>query len=102
MGIYLKAMERRGWSFALVSVAAYLSFDGDHITDVRVVLGGIAPVPWRAKEAEKVLSGQRYSEMLFKTAGETAVAGVRPLRQNEYKVRLAKELIRRALITVTT
>ncbi len=96
-GVYLKAMERKAWSFALVSLGVQLRFDREYIAEARVVLGGVAPVPWRAREAEEVLSGQKISEELARQAGEAAVARARPLRDNEYKVQLAKGLFRKAL-----
>lgn len=99
-GVYLKAMERKAWSFALVSVAAQITFDKDHVAEARLFLGGVASFPWRAEDAEKILQGQKLSEGLAKTAGEVTVADARPLRDNAYKVQLAKELIRRALRAV--
>jgi len=101
-GIYLKAMERGAWSFASVSVAAHLRFDGDHLAGARLVLGGVAPIPWRAKEAEKILQGQKFSEGLARAAGEAAMAKARPLRDNKYKVELAKALIRQALRAIAS
>jgi xanthine dehydrogenase YagS FAD-binding subunit len=100
--IFLKATERQAWSFALVSVAAHLSFDGDRIEEARLVLGGVAQIPWRAREAEKVLEGEKFSEELIKSAGEAAVAKAKPLRDNEYKVHLVKALIGQALRAVRT
>ncbi len=96
-GVYLKAMERQSWSFALVSVAAQVSFEGERITDARLALGGVAAIPWRAKDSEKILTGQKFSEELAKQAAEAAVAGAQPLRDNGYKVPLAKALVKRAL-----
>jgi xanthine dehydrogenase YagS FAD-binding subunit len=96
-GLYLKAMERKAWSFALASVAAQASFEGGRIADVRLVLGGVAPAPWRAREAEKILRGQRLSEDLARQAGEAAVRGAHPLKDNAYKARLARGLIGKAL-----
>ncbi len=96
-GIYLKAMERKSWSFALVSVAAQLSFEGERITDARLVLGGVAAIPWRAKDSEKILTGQKFSEELAKRAAEAALAGAQPLQGNAYKVPLARNLVKRAL-----
>jgi xanthine dehydrogenase YagS FAD-binding subunit len=91
-GIYLKTMERKAWSFALVSLAAQLQWNGDQIAEGRLVLGSVAPVPWRAKEAEEVLRGQKLSAEILRRAGEAAVAAARPLRDNEYKVQLVKGL----------
>ncbi len=96
-GVYLKAMERGSWSFALVSVAAQLCCEGEHIADARLVLGGVAAIPWRAKDSERILLGQKFSEELAERAAAAAVAGAQPLRENEYKVPLAQGLVKRAL-----
>ncbi|MCL6642821.1 MAG: xanthine dehydrogenase family protein subunit M [Candidatus Bipolaricaulota bacterium] len=96
-GVYLKAMERQSWSFALVSVAALLHCEGERIADARIVLGGVAAIPWRAKDSEKILIGQRFSEELAERAAEAAVAGAQPLRDNAYKIPLAKGLVKQAL-----
>jgi xanthine dehydrogenase YagS FAD-binding subunit len=96
-GIYLKAMERQSWSFALVSVAAQLNFEGERIAEARLVLGGVAAIPWRAKDAENILRGQKFSEDLAERAAEAAVAGAQPLRDNVYKISLAKSLVKQAL-----
>jgi xanthine dehydrogenase YagS FAD-binding subunit len=96
--IFLKAMERQAWSFALVSVAAHLTFDGDRVEEARLVLGGVAPIPWRAVQAEKIVQRQRLTEELAKAAGEGAVVNARPLRDNEYKIALTKGMVERALI----
>lgn len=93
-GAYLKVMERRAWSFALVSVAAQMNFDGDVVAEARLVLGGVAPVPWRAKEAEKVLIGQKCSEKVMELAWEAAVAGAKPMRDNQFKLQLLKGLLK--------
>ena len=98
---YLKAMDRKVWAFALVGVAAVLRLDGRRITDARLVLGGVAPIPWRASAAEQALVGAQASTDLFARAAETALARAQPLRHNAYKVPLAKALIRRVLTTLT-
>jgi xanthine dehydrogenase YagS FAD-binding subunit len=99
-GIFLKAMERKAWSFALVSVAAVLIFDGETITEGRLVLGGAATVPWRARKAESILGWKKFSEGLCREVAESAMREARPLRDNQYKVPLAKALIRRALTQI--
>jgi xanthine dehydrogenase YagS FAD-binding subunit len=101
-GIFLKSMERKAWSFALAGVALQLRLDGDRVAGGRLVLGGVAPIPWRAKEAERVLMGQRISADLAQRAGEAAVLGVRPMRDNAYKVQLVQALVRRALTALRT
>ena len=96
-GTYLKAMDRRAWSFALVSVAAAARVRDGKLRDVRIVLGGVAPVPWRVEDAERAVEGGPFSDDLAATAAETAMREAHPLKDNGYKIPLAKELIKRAL-----
>lgn len=97
--VYLKAMDRAVWTFALASVAAAVGLDeSDHVERARLVLGGVAPIPWRARAAEDVLHGRKITEELAREASEAALANAEPLRDNGYKITLAKELVRRALL----
>ena len=96
-GTYLKAMDRKAWSFALVSVAAAARVERGVARDVRLVVGGIAPVPWRVAAAEKGLEGSALDESACGDAADRLLAGATPLRDNGYKVTLARELVRRAL-----
>jgi xanthine dehydrogenase YagS FAD-binding subunit len=98
---YLKAMDRKVWAFALVGVAAVVRMDGNRIEDARIVLGGVAPVPWRAEAAEQVISGAEVSDALIVRAAEAALDGATPLAHNVYKIPLAKALVRRALRSLT-
>ena len=90
-------MDRKAWSFALVSVAAAARIERGVARDVRVVLGGIAPIPWRVAAAEKGLEGSELDEAACADAAERVLAGATPLRDNGYKLTLARELVRRAL-----
>lgn len=98
---YLKAMDRKVWAFALVGVAAALRLNGDQITDARLVLGGVAPIPWRVMEAEQALIGSAPTTAAFDEAAELALSGAQPLEHNEYKVPLARTLVRRALAAIS-
>jgi xanthine dehydrogenase YagS FAD-binding subunit len=98
---YLKAIDRKVWAFALVSVAASIRVAEGCISDASLVLGGVAPVPWRAEAAERILSGAEMSDELVTRAADAALEGAQPLAHNGYKVPLAKALIRRALISLT-
>lgn len=100
--VYLKAMDRKVWAFALVSVAAVLHREGQNIRGARLVLGGVAPIPWRVPAAEQVLVGQNASEEVFRRAAEVALADARPLEYNGYKVPLAHSLIVQALHAAMT
>jgi xanthine dehydrogenase YagS FAD-binding subunit len=101
-GTYLKAMDRKAWSFALVSVAATAKVKDGRAQDVRVVLGGVAPVPWRVPAAEKVLEGTALDDNACLAAADLLLADAQPLRDNGYKVTLARELVRRALRTLVS
>jgi len=96
-GTYLKAMERKTWSFALVSVAASARVRDGKASDVRVVLGGVAPTPWRVLAAEKSLDGTALDDNSCLAAADLLLREATPLRDNGYKVTLARELVRRAL-----
>ena len=96
-GTYLKAMDRKAWSFALVSVAAAAKIERGTARDVRLVLGGVAPVPWRVLAVEKGLTGSALDEAACADAAERVLDGATPLRDNGYKVTLARELVRQAL-----
>jgi xanthine dehydrogenase YagS FAD-binding subunit len=95
--VYLKAMDRKVWAFALVGVAAVVRMEGVRIADAHVVLSGVAPTPWRATTAEAALAGRDATPNVLAEAADAAVASAHPLEHNGYKVPLARNLIRRAL-----
>ena len=97
-GVYKKAMDRRAWAFALVSVAAQVALEDGVVRHARLVFGGVANVPWRARAAEESLTGKRLTPELAREAAAESVVGATPLAQNGYKVTLARELARRALL----
>ena len=96
-GAFEKAMERKTWSFALVSVAVSVKVIGGVARDARIVLGGVAPVPWRARDAEKLLEGRALDDAACEAAADAALERAEPLKDNGYKVPLARELVRRTL-----
>ena len=96
-GTFLKAMDRKAWSFALVSVAAAARIKDGKAHDVRVVLGGVAPSPWSVPAANKLLEGTALDDNSCLAAADLILANAQPLRDNGYKVTVARELIRRAL-----
>jgi xanthine dehydrogenase YagS FAD-binding subunit len=94
---YRKARERASFAFALVSVAAVASVSDGVIDDCRIALGGVAHGPWRALRAENALRGQPARSDSFKRAADAELAAARPLRDNGFKVQLARRLIARTL-----
>jgi len=97
---YRKVRERASYSFALVSVAAALHVTDGVIEDARLALGGVAHAPWRAREAEALLRGRPPGEELFRRAAEAELAAARPLRDNAFKVSMARNVIVRTLMEI--
>jgi xanthine dehydrogenase YagS FAD-binding subunit len=95
---YHKVMDRETWTHALVSLAVVLDMDGDVCRQARMVLGGVAPVPWRVPEAERLLAGQRVTQELAERVAASAVADARPLAKNAYKVPLTRAVVERTLL----
>ena len=96
--VYAKVLDREAWTHAVVSAAVVLQMDGPICRDARVVLGGVAPIPWRLPEVERALNGQPITEETAAKAGEMAIAGARPLAKNAYKLPLTKNLVRRTIL----
>ena len=99
---YHKVMDREAWTHAVVSVAVVLEMNQDICRGAHIVLGGVAPVPWRVPEAEGLLIGQRVTRELAHEVGEAAVEGARPLSKNGYKVPLTRSLVERTVLAVGT
>ena len=93
---YLKAREKGAPDFALSSVAGVFEMDGKTCKTASIVLGGVAPAPWRSKEAEAALTGKMIDESVSTQAGADAVKDAQPLNDNAYKVTLTQNLISRA------
>jgi xanthine dehydrogenase YagS FAD-binding subunit len=90
---YRKVRDRASYAFALISVAAALELEGDTVKDIRLALGGVAHKPWRAWKAETALKGRRATPESFRAAAEAELADAAPLRDNAFKVELAKRTI---------
>jgi xanthine dehydrogenase YagS FAD-binding subunit len=90
---YVKVRERASFSFAVVSLAAALEVRGDRVHAARLALGGVAHKPWRARRAEASLQGAPATEETFARAAAAEMDEARPLRDNAYKVELARRLI---------
>jgi xanthine dehydrogenase YagS FAD-binding subunit len=94
---YHKIMDRAAWTHAVVSAAIALDMNGATCRSARVVLGGVAPVPWRVPAVEQLLAGKQMTAELAAQAGEAAVAGARPLARNGYKVPLVRNMVARTI-----
>jgi xanthine dehydrogenase YagS FAD-binding subunit len=98
--LYRKARVRRAWDFALAGVALALQVSDGRVDRARVVLSGVAPVPWRAREAEKALVGGRLDAETASRAAAASVIGAEPLAQNGYKVDLVRGLVEEAVLAL--
>jgi xanthine dehydrogenase YagS FAD-binding subunit len=89
---------RRSLDWSLATAAVALDFDAGKVSRARVVLGQVAPRPWRALGAEAALAGRAVDAKVAAEAGEAAVAGARALSRNRYKIQLAATAVRRAVL----
>jgi xanthine dehydrogenase YagS FAD-binding subunit len=96
--IFLKSRIRNTWDFALASAAVSMNLDQEgRAKEVRVVLGGVAPFPFRARAAEIELEGKKPNDESIERAAQAGVQKSQPLKMNAYKVKLIKSLIKRAI-----
>jgi xanthine dehydrogenase YagS FAD-binding subunit len=95
---YLKIRDRESYAFALTSAAVALSMDGDRVREARIALGGVATVPWRAREAEQSLIGRTLDDAGARAAGELAFAGALTRPQNAFRVPLGISTVVQALL----
>ena len=96
--MYLKARGREAGDFALVSVAAVVHLSGATIRRASLVLGGVTPVPYRARLVEGYLQGKTPEEVDPVYAGSLAVPDAHPMADNGYKVSLAANLVKQAVL----
>ena len=100
---YRKVRDRASFAFAVVSIAAAVELAADGtIADARIAFGGLAHVPWRAERAETALRGNQPTAETFAAAADAELAQARPLRDNAFKVPLARNLLVRTLQELTT
>jgi xanthine dehydrogenase YagS FAD-binding subunit len=97
---YRQVSEKSEFDWALVSCAAAGNVKDGKITDARVVLGAVAPVPYMVEEANKFLEGKPLTEETVSKAADIILKDAKPLAQNGYKVPLAHTLIRRTLLAL--
>ena len=93
-----EAREKQAQDWPLVLASVNLSMDGDTVSAARVVIYGVAPIPWRSAEAERAITGKRVTPETAEAAGEAAVQKAVPLSKNAYKVPLTRTVVKRALL----
>lgn len=94
---YLKVRDRASYEFALVAIAAALDMEGGVIRGARLAAGGVGTKPWRLRDCEAALRGQKLERPILEKAAALATQGARPLHHNEYKLELLPRTIVRAL-----
>ena len=91
---YQKFRVRKSIDFAITSLASVSKVEDGVIKDIRLVLGGVAPVPVRREAAEKVLIGQKPSAELAEVAADAALEGASPMKDNAYKLQEVRAMIK--------
>ncbi len=97
---YRKIRARRAWDFALASVGMVLQAENGIVSKARIVLGGVAPYPWRVEAAEKLMIGKKIDPALAAAAGEAAAQGANPMRENAYKVEMVKGAVEESVLAL--
>lgn len=97
---FIEVRERQTFDWPLVAVAAALKIDGDKIASARIVLGAVAPKPWRIASLEKEIQGKSVKDLDITKAVADVLSKAKPLSNNGYKVTILKSLIPRALTAV--
>ena len=88
--------QSHDWPLALASVN--LVMDGTAVKSARIVMGAVAPIPWRAQAAERLLAGKMITEATALEAAAAAVAGAKGLSGNAYKIQIARTAVKRAIL----
>jgi len=96
--VYLEAREKQSFDWPLVSVAVVVESAQNRVRRALIVMGAVAPIPWRVPDAEKVLAGAKLDPAVAAHAADVALNGAKPLADNGYKVPIAKALVRRAIL----
>jgi xanthine dehydrogenase YagS FAD-binding subunit len=99
-GTYIKLKERGTWDFAVASAAVTGVVGGGAFSEISIIAGGLAPIPWRMKTAEDLLRGKPVTEALVRQAADEALKAATPLAENAYKKDLAAVAIRRAVLAL--
>lgn len=95
--LFLKNSIRKSIDFATVSVAVRLQIKDGICRDARIILGAVAPVPWRAEKAERAVKGKELTREVIEQASLESVSGARPLSRNGYKIKIVQTLVEQAL-----
>jgi len=97
---YRKVRVRRAWDFALASMAVALSLDGGRVAAIRVVFGGVAPIPWRSEPTEQAALGRQLDQETARASVAAATQGATPLDDNAYKLDILGGLVEEQLLAL--
>ena len=92
---------KQSHDWPLAAAAVNLVMSGSSVKAARIVLGAVAPIPWRVPAAERVLAGKAITEALAVEAANAALAGARPMSGNAYKIQIAKTAVKRAILAAS-
>jgi xanthine dehydrogenase YagS FAD-binding subunit len=99
--VYRKVRDRASYAFALVSVAAIVAHDNNHVQAARIAFGGLSYKPWRSADAEKALSGATLTRVSYDAAGTAALKDAQGYGHNDFKIPLARRALRATLAEAT-
>jgi xanthine dehydrogenase YagS FAD-binding subunit len=97
---YHKLKERESWDFGIVSAAVKGTVSGGAFRDIKIVLGGVAPIPWRLTKAENLIKGKKVTEDQVRKAAREALKEAKPLEENRYKKELVEAILTRAALSL--
>jgi xanthine dehydrogenase YagS FAD-binding subunit len=98
---YRKVRDRASYAFALVSVAAAVDVEDGVVRDARIAFGGLAHKPWRAQLAEEALRGAPANDESFRAAADAELSAAEPLRDNAFKLPMARGALTAVLRELT-
>ncbi|MFC2094018.1 FAD binding domain-containing protein [Bacteroidota bacterium] len=94
---YIKFTERNVWDFAIVSVAVVVNKSGNKINSAKIVFGGVAPIPWIDEDLNSMLNGMELSDKSIEDVAANTLMDAEPMEKNEYKIPLARNLVKKLL-----
>ena len=97
---YHKIMDREAWTHAEIGVATVIQRDGNAVQNAKVLLAGVAPIPWRVQAVEDFLAGKQISAAVAREAGEIGIQDAQPLRNNAHKLPMTSAAIERAILSL--
>jgi len=97
---YHKIMDREAWTHAEVGVATVIQRDGNAAESAKVVLAGVAPIPWRVRAVEDFLAGKQINAEVAREAGEIGIEEATPLSKNAHKLPMTSAAIEAAVLSL--